>query len=73
MKKIAISTVLGSGLTASIFGLAAPAHAVAPVDASHDLPAVQGAKIGVDHLNWLDDVRQKVRVPRLGNTARPGR
>ena len=71
MKNIGFATVVTSGLAAAILGLAAPAAAV-PADApiSHSASEIT---VGVDHLNWLDDIRQKVRVPSVDTSVRQSR
>jgi hypothetical protein len=56
MKKIGIALVVSSGLAAAILGLAAPAPAT-PAS-----PVLDSA-LGVDHLDWLDDIRPTVNVP----------
>ena len=60
MKKIGTAIVVLTGLAAAILGLAAPAPATA---SSPVLDSAFETKIGVDHLDWLDDMRPKVNVP----------
>lgn len=64
MKKIQLAAAVAGGLAAAILGLGTPAQAVAVGDA----PAVahaSGTKVGIDHLDWLDDIRPKVNVPNV--------
>ena len=60
MKKIGTAIVVLTGLAAAILGLAAPAPATS---SSPVLDSAFETKIGVDHLDWLDDMRPKVNVP----------
>lgn len=53
------SAALAGGLAAAILGLAPAAHAVQAGDAAPE------TKIGIDHLDWLDDIRPKVMVPNV--------
>jgi hypothetical protein len=73
MKKIGFATVLASGLAAAILGLAAPAQAVAAADAPRVLHSAPETKIGIDHLNWLDDIRPKVKVPKVDTSVQQSR
>ena len=50
MKKLGFATVIGSGLVAAVFGLAAPASAVAPGDGTQVLDMIQETKVGIDQL-----------------------
>jgi hypothetical protein len=63
MKKIELAAVIASGVAAAILGLGSPAQAVDGGDAPAVLHAAPETKIGIDHLNWLDDIRPKVNVP----------
>jgi hypothetical protein len=58
MNKIKAAAVAG-GLAAAILALAPAAQAV------HSGDAAPETKIGVDHLDWLDDIRPKVMVPNV--------
>jgi hypothetical protein len=51
------------GLAAAILGLAPAAQAAQGGDAA---PAT---KIGIDHLDWLDDIRPKVMVPNVDTSV----
>jgi hypothetical protein len=73
MKKIGFATLVTSGLAAAILGLAGPALAVTPVDGQRVLHSVVETKIGIDHLNWLDDIRPKVKVPRVDTSVQQRR
>lgn len=72
MNNLGFVTVVASGLAAAILGLAAPAQAAAG-DAPPVLHSAPEMKIGVDHLNWLDDIRQKVNVPKVDTSVRQSR
>ncbi len=64
MKKIELAAAVTGGLAAAILGLGSPALAASVGDA----PAVShasGTKAGIDHLDWLDDIRPKVNVPNV--------
>jgi hypothetical protein len=69
MKKIELAAVIASGLAAAILGLGSPAQAVHGGDAPAVLHAAPETKIGIDHLNWLDDIRPKVNVPNVDTTV----
>jgi hypothetical protein len=69
MKKIGFATVAATGLVATILGLAAPAQAASASDAPAVLHAATETKIGIDHLNWLDDIRPTVNVPNVDTTV----
>jgi hypothetical protein len=69
MKKIELATVIASGLAAAVLGLGYPAQAVHGGDASAVLHAAPETKIGIDHLDWLDDVRPKVNVPNVDSNV----
>ena len=58
MNKIKLAAVAG-GLAAAILALAPAAQAVQGGDAARE------TKIGIDHLDWLDDIRPKVMVPNV--------
>lgn len=73
MKKIGFATVITSGLAGAILGLAAPAAAVPAADAPPISYSASETKIGIDHLNWLDDIRQKVKVPMVDTSVRQSR
>jgi len=73
MKKIGFAALVSSGLAAAILGLAAPALAVAPGEGQRVLELVAETKIGVDHLEWLDDIRPKVNVPMVDTSVQQSR
>ena len=73
MKKFGLATIVTSGLAAALLGLAAPAQAVVPGGGARVLDSVYGAKTGVDHLGWLDDIQPKVRVPMVDTTVKQSR
>jgi hypothetical protein len=60
MKKIKLAAVVAGGLAAAILGLSSPAQA-APQGVAHAF----GTRVGIDHLDWLDDIRPKVNVPNV--------
>lgn len=69
MKKIELAAVVAGGLAAAILGLGSPAQAAPGGDA----PAVShasGTKVGIDHLDWLDDIRPKVNVPNVDTNVK---
>ena len=73
MKTILFAKVVISGLAVAILGVAAPAQAAATGDAPPLLHTLPEMKIGVDHLDWLDDIRQKVDVPKVDTSVRQSR
>jgi len=73
MKKIGFATVVGSGLVVAILGLGVPALAVAPGEGQRVLELVAETKMGVDHLQWLDDIRPKVNVPTVDTSVQQSR
>jgi hypothetical protein len=60
MKKIKSAAVVAGGLAAAILGLSSPAQA-GPQGVAH----ASGTRVGIDHLDWLDDIRPKVNVPNV--------
>ena len=66
MKKIGTAIVVLTGLAAAILGLAAPAPATS---SSPVLDSAFETKIGLDHLDWLDDIRPKVNVPTVDTSV----
>jgi hypothetical protein len=73
MKKFGFAAAISSGLVAAVLGLAAPASAVAPGDGTRVVEMIQDTKVGIDHLNWLEDIRPKVNVPMVDTSVRQGR
>ena len=73
MNKIGLATLVSGGLVVAILGIGAHALAVAPGEGQHVLELVAGAKMGVDHLEWLDDIRPKVDVPMVDTSVRQSR
>jgi hypothetical protein len=69
-KNIRSAVVVVTGLTAVIFGLGSSAAAVGGGDASSVSRAGAYTPIGVDHLEWLDDLHPKVDVPNVDTTVR---
>jgi hypothetical protein len=65
MKKIEVAAAIAGGLAAAILGLGSPAQVVHGDDAPAVLHTAHETKIGIDHLNWLDDIRPKVNVPKV--------
>ena len=72
MTKFILANVVLSGLAVAILGVAGPAQA-AIGDDGPALHAMPGVNVGVDHVNWLDDIRQKVNVPKVDGTVRQSR
>ena len=64
-KKFELAAVIASGLVAAILGLGSPAQAVHGGDAPAVSHAAPETKIGIDHLDWLHDIRPKVNVPNV--------
>jgi hypothetical protein len=64
MNKIKLAAMAG-GLAAAILGLAPATQAFPGGDAPAASQAAPETKIGIDHLNWLDDIRPKVMVPNV--------
>jgi hypothetical protein len=62
VNKIKLAAVAG-GLAAAILGLAPAAQAVQGGNAAPE------AKIGIDHLDWLDDISPKVMVPNVDTSV----
>ena len=67
MKKLGYATVIASGLAAAVVGFAAPAQAIAPTTASN---IAITAPQGIDHLDWLNDIKQQVNVARPDTSVR---
>jgi hypothetical protein len=67
MKKIAVAAIVGSGLAAALLGLAAPIASAA--DAPPVAASTIQTKIGIDHLDWLDDIRPKVNIPQVESSV----
>ena len=65
MKKIHLAAVVACGLAAAILGLGSPAQAVPGV-----VHAATESKAGIDHLDWLDDIRPKVNVPNVDTNVK---
>ena len=64
MKKIELAAVVAGGMAAAILGLGSPAQAAPGGDATAVLHAAE-TKVGIDHLDGLDDIRPKVNVPNV--------
>ena len=60
MKKIGMAAVVAGGLAAAALGLSSPAQAIASGE----------PKVGIDHLDWLDDIRPKVNVPNADTNVK---
>ena len=74
MKKIGFATLVSSGLAAAILGLAAPAtQPVTPGGGQRVLDSVAETKTGIDHLDWLDDIRPEVKVPMVDTSVQQSR
>ena len=67
MKKFGFATLIASGVAAAVLGVAAPAQAIAPSTSSN---LAITAPQGVDHLDWLNDIKQKVNVARPDTSVR---
>jgi hypothetical protein len=73
MKKIGFATIVSSGLAAAILCLAVPALAVTPGEGQRVLDLVAETKIGIDHLEWLDEISPKVNVPMVDTSVQQSR
>jgi hypothetical protein len=73
MRKIGLATLVTAGLAAVILGVGGPALAVTPGDAQLVMHSVADDKKGVDHLEWLDDIRPKAKVPMVDTSVRQSR
>lgn len=73
MKKIGFATLVTSALAAAILGVAGPALAVTPGDAQIVLHSVASSKNGNDHLEWLDRIRPKAKVPMVDTSVQQSR
>ena len=73
MKKIGFATLVSSGLAAAILGLAAPGQPVTPGGGQPVLDSVAETKTGIDHLDWLDDIRPEVKVPMVDTSVQQSR
>ncbi len=73
MLKFGIASVIASGLTAALFGLAAPAQADAVSDVASVVAIVQSVPAGIDHYDWLDQVEPQVNVPRVDTSVHQSR
>ena len=73
MKKIGFATLASSGLIVAILGLGVPALAVTPGEGQRILELVAETRTGVDHLQWLDDIRPKVNVSMVDTSVRQSR
>jgi hypothetical protein len=61
MKKFGFAAIAAAGITGALVGLAAPASATT-VAAPAAVTSVDVAN-GIDHHQWLDDIRQQVKTP----------
>jgi hypothetical protein len=68
MKKFGFATVVASGLAAALFGFAGSAQA-SPVVSAPTIPAA-AYSTGVDHLDWLNDIQPKPKVPKVDTSPR---
>jgi hypothetical protein len=66
MKNFGFAVVTTGALAAAILGLATPASATS---SSPALTSVIESQSGVDHLDWLDDIRPKVNVPTVDTSV----
>jgi hypothetical protein len=73
MKSIGFATLVSGGLAAAVLGLAAPAQAVTPCDGLRVLDLVAETRTGIDHLDWLDDIKPKAKVPMVDTSVRQSR
>jgi hypothetical protein len=71
MKQFGYAAIVVGGLVAGAVGFAVPAMA-APAPAPSGLQAVV-APTGVDHLDWLDDVHQGAKSPKVDTNVHQSR
>ena len=57
--KIELAAVVAAGVAAALLGLGAPAQAIAAE-----------TRTGIDHLDWLDDIRPKVTIPNVDSNVK---
>jgi hypothetical protein len=69
-KNIQSAVVVVTGLAAVVFGLGSSAAAASGGDASSVSLAGVYTPIGIDHLEWLDDLHPKADVPNVDTTVR---
>lgn len=67
MKKFGFATIIAGGLATAVLGFAAPAQAIAPTTASN---LAITAPQGIDHLDWLNDIKQQANVARPDTSVR---
>ncbi|WP_457145290.1 hypothetical protein [Mycobacterium sp. URHB0021] len=60
-------------MAAAILGVGGPALAVAPGNAPLVLQSVANGKNGIDHLEWLDNIRPKAKVPMVNTSVHQSR
>ncbi len=70
MKNLGFATIAATGFAAAIIGLAAPTEAVFTAEAPTTTHASLSVPAGVDHLDWLNDIRPKVNVPQVDTSVR---
>jgi hypothetical protein len=65
MKKIIFANVAIGGLAVAVLGLAAPAQTAPAAQMPPISMSASDFRVGVDHLLWLDEIRPKVKVPKV--------
>jgi anti-sigma-K factor RskA len=74
MKNLGLITTAATSLVAAaILAVAAPAAAALQYDSPAIVAMGGDAKAGIDHVAWLDDVSQDVRVPKVDTRVRQSR
>ena len=68
MKKFGFAAIAATGLTAAIFGLAAPAQAADVIVPPRT--AVTTTSTDLDHIGWINDIQPKVNVPQVDTSPR---
>jgi hypothetical protein len=60
-------------VAAAVFGVGGLALAVTPGSATLVMDSVADGKNGVDHLEWLDNIRPKAKAPMVDTSVRQSR
>jgi hypothetical protein len=72
-KKVGFATIAATGFAAAILGLAAPAQAVTAIDAPAATVSAITVPAGIDHQDWLNDIRPQVNVPQVDTSVQQSR
>jgi hypothetical protein len=72
MKKFGFASIVASGLTAGIFGVASPIQAMANAE-SMPVAELPGYSTGVDHNQWINTIHPGVTVPHVDTSVQQSR